>query len=511
MSEDYFYNRKRIDDLEEGKITAIDRLKGRVSLYLRNGLVSTGTYLFDIKNLRVGMGVLVGRVSNSYVIINEVKGIPKEAEASCRAKTNTITDWSAFYAASGATGVRRASMIDGKIVAEGNNGEELYTEDETGQSGWNSMCGGATIGDVPSYPVVNESYELAIVPGSTPAFGPLYMVKVSGEGTFVPNTYTPRIPSSGCTGQDVIELRTSLEVQTIPEEGDPPVDHTEDDDYRVCQTLNSDVDVTATCGGATIGYTGSLSMQPGDTKSFTIVGAGEHVGTLALSLEPGSQGTLVNGVYTAAVAGQYCMGYATIKLKSSSSDSCYTICDSVSITVDGQPKGNGATIGFTTQQMSVGESQTLTIIEGETPPYGTLRFNLWSGGGSFSENTYTAAAENPGCVNNAGIQLLCEIEGCTTEICDTLSIAVTMTSVPAEKAYYNYEEKRCTWRCELRRKSYRCDGTYGDSAPIWDSWVDCAGSCSDVSECTDPNCELRVVDTRTETQLLAGCCPAALL
>jgi len=95
MSEDYFYNNKWADDLEEGKITAIDKLKGRVSLYLRNGLISTGTYLYDIKDLRVGMDVLIGRVSNSYVIINKITGIPKESESFCKPKKNLI-DWNAF-------------------------------------------------------------------------------------------------------------------------------------------------------------------------------------------------------------------------------------------------------------------------------------------------------------------------------------------------------------------------------------------------------------------------------
>lgn len=525
MSEDYFYNKKRIDDLEEGKIIAIDRLKGRVSLYLRNGLVSTGTYLYDVKDLRVGMNVLIGRVSNSYVIINKITGLPKEAEAACKPKTDSM-DWNAFYTASGANRVKKASVIKiqgvNKLIAVGDNDEEMYTEDPTGQSDWRSMCGGATIGDVPLFPIVNESYKLTIVPGETPPVGPLYLVKKSGEGTFVPNTYTPRVPSVGCTGQDVIELRVSIEASTIPEEGAPPIDHTDDDDYRVCQTLTSDIDVTATCGGATIGYTGSLTMKPGDTKAFSIVGAGEHVGNLALSMEAGGTGAFTNGVYTAAVAGTNCMGYATIKLKSTSSETCSTVCDSVSILVDGQPKGNGATIGFTTQQMSVGESQTLTIIQGAEAPYGTLRFNLYSGGGSFAGNTYTAGLTNPGCEGNAGIQLLCEIEGCPTEICDTLNIAVNAYSTPGDVAYRTITTGSTPEICDCRGgccteanpvefclaycdwKYYNCDGSLYNAVynnPGGNSCLGCG--------CSTTVCTPSYLDTRTPAMIAAGCCPSA--
>jgi len=517
MSEDYFYNKKRIDDLEEGKIVAIDRLKGRVSLYLRNGLVSTGTYLYDIKNLREGMSVLIGRVSNSYVIINEVKGIPKESVASCKSKTSTM-DWSAFYTASGATAVKRAARINNKLLAVGNNGEKMYTEDPTGGSGWNTLCGGAHIGNIPENPLVNVTYELTIESGDSSPFGPLYMVKVSGEGTFEDNYYTPRIPALGCTGQDVIELRTSLEIQETYTEGDPPVDHTEDENYEVCQTLNSDVNVTATCGNATIGYVGSLTLKPGETTTFSIEGAETHVGALTLYMEEGGNGSFVNGVYTASLATDDCMGSATIKLKSVSSETCFTACDSVEIEVDGQPKCNGATIGFTTQQMAVGESQTLTIIEGETPPYGTMRFNLWSGGGSFSENTYTAAAENPDCVNNAGIQLLCEIDGCSPEICDTLNISVNavLGDDPAgfdriaKSEQCEYWPSGCgeTWWClsTCWDRYFKCDGTVLSQNSTSLAGPYCVG-CG----CAAANCPIPFEDRRTPAMIAAGCCPEQLL
>jgi len=70
-------NKFRDSDLDTAKIKAIDRVKGRVSLSMRNGLTSVGTYLYDIATLREGMNVLVGNVNGSYVILNEIQNIPR--------------------------------------------------------------------------------------------------------------------------------------------------------------------------------------------------------------------------------------------------------------------------------------------------------------------------------------------------------------------------------------------------------------------------------------------------
>jgi hypothetical protein len=63
--------------LEQAKIVSINKLSGRVGIFLRNGLVSTATYLYDIDDLRVGASVLVNRVSNTYVIMNKVSNMPR--------------------------------------------------------------------------------------------------------------------------------------------------------------------------------------------------------------------------------------------------------------------------------------------------------------------------------------------------------------------------------------------------------------------------------------------------
>jgi hypothetical protein len=58
--------------VEQAFITSINKVTGRVGLFLKNGLHTTGTYMYDINDLRVGLSVLVSKVDNFYVIINIV-------------------------------------------------------------------------------------------------------------------------------------------------------------------------------------------------------------------------------------------------------------------------------------------------------------------------------------------------------------------------------------------------------------------------------------------------------
>ena len=71
------YAEKETDSLEQAKIVSIDKISGRVGISLRNGLISSATYLYDINDLRVGMSVLVVRVSNTYVILNKISNMPR--------------------------------------------------------------------------------------------------------------------------------------------------------------------------------------------------------------------------------------------------------------------------------------------------------------------------------------------------------------------------------------------------------------------------------------------------
>jgi hypothetical protein len=67
--------------LERGKIMAINNLTGRVSVFLRNGLVSAASYLYDLTDLRVGMSVLIGKVDNTNVILNKVSNMPRAGKS----------------------------------------------------------------------------------------------------------------------------------------------------------------------------------------------------------------------------------------------------------------------------------------------------------------------------------------------------------------------------------------------------------------------------------------------
>ena len=62
---------------DTAKISSIDRIKGRIGLSMRNGLESVGTYPYDIATLREGMSVLIGKVNNSHVILNQIENIPR--------------------------------------------------------------------------------------------------------------------------------------------------------------------------------------------------------------------------------------------------------------------------------------------------------------------------------------------------------------------------------------------------------------------------------------------------
>ena len=81
MKSKFFISEKTPETLEQGKVSSIDLLSGKVFVYLRNGLISASSYLYDLDDLREGNSVLVGRVSNSYVIISKVPSLPREGRS----------------------------------------------------------------------------------------------------------------------------------------------------------------------------------------------------------------------------------------------------------------------------------------------------------------------------------------------------------------------------------------------------------------------------------------------
>jgi hypothetical protein len=98
----YFTPKIKKPALEQGKIMSINKLTGRVGVFIKNGLVSAASYLYDISELRVGMSVLVGRVSNTYVIMNKMLNVPRAGRSYSLARpasiVNTIgNNWAKVY------------------------------------------------------------------------------------------------------------------------------------------------------------------------------------------------------------------------------------------------------------------------------------------------------------------------------------------------------------------------------------------------------------------------------
>ena len=59
--------------IEQAFVTSIDKVKGRVGLFLKNGLLTIGNYLYDINDLRVGISVIVSKVDGFYTIVNMIE------------------------------------------------------------------------------------------------------------------------------------------------------------------------------------------------------------------------------------------------------------------------------------------------------------------------------------------------------------------------------------------------------------------------------------------------------
>jgi surface protein len=68
-------------NFDQARVVSIDKNKGRVTLFTKNGLVSVGTYLHDINDLREGMSVLIGDVDGTKVILNKIADSPKNSSS----------------------------------------------------------------------------------------------------------------------------------------------------------------------------------------------------------------------------------------------------------------------------------------------------------------------------------------------------------------------------------------------------------------------------------------------
>lgn len=68
-----FLTKYKDTTIEQAFITSIDKVKGRIGLFLKNGLHTTGNYLYDINDLRVGISVIVSKVDGFYTIVNMIE------------------------------------------------------------------------------------------------------------------------------------------------------------------------------------------------------------------------------------------------------------------------------------------------------------------------------------------------------------------------------------------------------------------------------------------------------
>jgi len=71
--------KKKESNLEQGKILTIDSVNKKVTLLMRNGLVTSGTYSEETTGLATNMSVLIGKVSNAYLVMSILKETTTEA------------------------------------------------------------------------------------------------------------------------------------------------------------------------------------------------------------------------------------------------------------------------------------------------------------------------------------------------------------------------------------------------------------------------------------------------
>ena len=284
-----------------------------------------------------------------------------------------------------------------------------------------------------------------------------------------------------------------------------------------------------------IGYA-TLTMNCGDIQGFTI--EGRHTlcdsTNYSWSLSQGSGSLDVTDslapVYTAPAGGPTCESPAIINLHCGG-----VIIDTIIIVLN--PCPSTLSIGYTTQQMSVNEQQTLTAVPGTAgcgiPVYD---WAITSGGGTLSlaqgtSTIYTAPATNANCTLNPTITLSCD-----GVVFDTLTIAVnghatvyvacqrgenptTICQYPPDA---NCPEPLCNWeKCGFDKVGYTCGGVLFSSTTYLYQHAVCVtvGTCKDIA--TQPDClnishtyawwTANVVDCRTPANKTAGCCPALLL
>jgi hypothetical protein len=188
-----------------------------------------------------------------------------------------------------------------------------------------------------------------------------------------------------------------------------------------------------------------------------------------------------------------------------------------------------------TSQMSVGESQTFTIIN---PVAGcSYEFRKSSGGGKLVGSTYTAPNTNVGCTQNATINLYDK-----TRCVSCASITIAINGVTNTDTAYVISSGDCatggtcatncpgsTWSggcptyggpliyCTQFGNQYKCDGTYkahcaSSQQTTWDGCNTGGSGCVNAGVYNGITAACSGgTDTRTTEMKANGCCPAQLI
>jgi hypothetical protein len=202
-----------------------------------------------------------------------------------------------------------------------------------------------------------------------------------------------------------------------------------------------------------------------------------------------------------------------------------------------------SSVGYTTQQMSVDGSQTLTVLNpGEGCNY---QWDIVSGGGSMDGSTYTAPHTNVDCANNPTITLtangvLQDVVQFAVNASDGLDVGYVYEKITYAGGFPECTQTTGTCNgCYVHREAYsaydilNCDGTTSPSGWLcgdpnnierWScTYCDDGADCGD-SACPGP-CEYPLQETirhncrntrgnedqRTEAELADGCCPQQLI
>lgn len=218
--------------------------------------------------------------------------------------------------------------------------------------------------------------------------------------------------------------------------------------------------------------TQALSMtvlpEAGDVQSYTwlLVGVG------SLSTDEGLTTT-----YSSPA--EQCFG--------SVSATIYAVCngeakDDITITIE-PDCSNSETIGYTSLEMLLGQTQNLQVMDSHNGPY---RWEISSGGGSLNTDqgllvTYTAPKTNEDCLLNPTITLYC----CSYPM-DSITLAIRSPHFDYNKvAYFSTEQQDTsdglTCRYHVVPIAHRCDGsaprTWGGPACGSDAASRYVGSC----------------------------------